>query len=384
MKLSKVFAGKVFQPDPSHIEIVSSYFGAISRIYDSKYDISVIDENMNLEVEKWKEMCRRVANNGASAIRMMPYWPPEKEEDVGYMPYVYRDGKFDLKMFNEKYFSILAEMVEIANSYNMRVYFSMYEACGMRKDFRQYNPWYNNHQIIQDFRHTGPTFDKCRASWEQKIYTLLEGRNVGYEICNEPGYGPEALFRVYEGMLKSGIPDTDIVMGVRWDHQLYRVFKNLIVEKYGVEKWAKKKHLIFSTIHHISGETFLEVLNLQEGHTRRYWLSADGLHPKPTAAWWEKMLLEFFKIVPTAPFKNRYAFETMHKIPSEDDFDSALGISRAVYQYTGKWPVNYGKFPKKEPQAKCESCCQELLEKIDQTYPTIVAWILKALIKLIK
>jgi hypothetical protein len=341
--------GEAFKPDPSQIEIVSSYFGAISRISDPKYDISVIKDDMTVDTEKWREMCRRVSNNGASAIRMMPFWPPEKESDIGYMPYAYLKGKFDLNVFNEKYFQNLTQMVKIANSYGLRVYFSMYEACGMRNEYRQYNPWYNNHQQVQDFRHIGPVVDDCRANWEQKIYKTLEPYVVYYEICNEPKWGEEALFKVYKRMLRQGIQDTNIVMGVEWDTTVYRQFRNLVLEKYGEEALIQKKHLMFSVIHGITEDILLKTLAEQEGHRRRYWLSPDGLHPKPTAKWWEEKLTAFFKLVPTAAFKNMYAIETMHKIPSEDDFDSAVGISKAIFKHTGKWPKNYGKFPKEEP-----------------------------------
>ncbi|UCH93625.1 MAG: hypothetical protein JSV88_25600 [Candidatus Aminicenantes bacterium] len=367
------------QLDPDRIEIVSSYFGAISRISDPVYKISVIDENMELREKLWREMCRRVANNGASAIRMMPFWPPEKEQDVGYMPFVWEEGKYNLDKMRESYFTRLRKMVKIANEY-LKVYFSLYEACGMRKEFRMFNPWYNNHNNMQDFRRLGLYADKYRGNWERKILITLGGLNVGYELCNEPKFGAEAMFKVYKRLRRWKISDENIIMGIEWNTPTYREWRNLIIERWGEEAWVEKKHILFSTVHGLTADIFSD-LYLQEGHTRRFWLSVDGLHPKPDADWWEQELLKFFDEVPTAAFKNRYACEAMHK-KTEDDFDSAKGISEAIFKHTGKWPKNYGKFPKDDdPEPNpCELCLKELFERIEKKHPGLLDMKLKVIL----
>ncbi len=330
-----------------NIEIISSFFGAISRISDPSFHISVIGENGNLQEEKWSEMCRRSANNGATGMREMPFWV-EKAQDHIFVPYVYVNGKYDLNQFNPIYFENLRRMVEIANTYNLKFYLSLYEQCNItkRNKSREFIHWTNNVQGLKDAWY-GKDADPFREAWENKILETFSGLNVGYELCNEPvdEEFPHSGFETYKHLIKKGIPDEDILMGVMWDTREYRKFRKPFLEKYGDKWWGKQKHRWFSTVHGVDEKTF-ETLNQQEGHTRRFWLSSDGIHPKHDREWWEENLINFFKVVPTAPFKNRYAFEAMHK-KDEDDFDDARGISEAIYEVTGNYPTNLGKFPAK-------------------------------------
>jgi hypothetical protein len=290
-------------------------------------------------------MCRRSANNGASGMREMPFWM-EKVQDHIFAPYVYVNGKYDLSQFNPVYFQNLRRMVEIANTYNLKFYFSLYEHCNItkRNKSQEFVPWTNNLQGLKDAWY-GKDADPFRKAWENKIFETFSGLKVGYELCNEPvGLGiVHSGFESYKHLKSKCIPDEDIVMGVRWDTTEYRKFRAPFLEEYGDQWWKKQKHKWFSTVHHVDKSTF-ERLNQQEGHTRRFWLSKDGWHPKPNKDWWKKSLIDFFKVVPTAPFKNRYAFEAMHK-KDEDDFDDARGISDAIYEVTGDYPPNYNKFP---------------------------------------
>ncbi|NIM16270.1 MAG: hypothetical protein GTO45_30100 [Candidatus Aminicenantes bacterium] len=326
------------------IEIISSYYGAISRIMDSEYHISVIGEDGKLLGDDWKEMCRRTANNGASGMREMPFWL-EKQQDHIFAPYIFTDGKFDLNQFNPLYFENLRKMVDIANSYNLKFYFSLYEACNIKERYgkRDFVPWTNNVQGLRNAWYKRDA-DDYREAWENKILETFEGKNVGYELCNEPldMDFQHSGFETYKRLISRDVPDEDIVMGVEWDTREYRNFREPFLETYHDHWWNKQKHKWFSTVHNLSAKTF-EKLSLQEGHTRRFWLSADGWHPKPNQIWWENSLRDFFRTVPTAPFKNKYAFETMHK-KDEDDFDDARGISEIINEVTGSYPPNFDKF----------------------------------------
>lgn len=326
------------------IEIISSYYGAISRITDPTYHISVIGEDGKLLVANWKEMCRRSANNGASGIREMPFWL-EKEQDHIFAPYIYIKGKFDLERFNSVYFENLRQMVDIANSYNMKFYFSLYEACNIkeRNNLRNFVPWTNNLQGLKNAWFDQDA-DKYREIWENRILQLFEGKNVGYELCNEPldANFKHSGFISYQRLINCGIPDEDIIMGVEWNTQGYRDFRIPFLETYGSPWWEKQKLKWFSTLHNLSEKTF-EILNAQECNTHRFWLSVDGRQPKPDQSWWKNSLRNFFKAVSAAPFKNKYAFETMHK-KDGDDFDDARGISEIVFEVTGSYPPNFNKF----------------------------------------
>jgi hypothetical protein len=102
-----------------NIEIISSYCGAISRISDPSYHISVIGEDGKLLEDKWTELCRRSANNGAAGIREKPF-RLEKTGDHIFAPYKYVKGKYDLVQFNPVYFQNLRRMVEVSQKRSMK------------------------------------------------------------------------------------------------------------------------------------------------------------------------------------------------------------------------------------------------------------------------
>ena len=347
-----------------NIEIISSYCGAISRISHPSYHISVIGEDGKLLEDQWSELCRRSANNGAAGMREVPF-RLEKTGDHIFAPYKYVKGKYDLDQFNPVYFQNLRRMVEITNTYNLTFYVSLYDRCNIDRSNKKtgFVPWTNNHQGLDDAWY-GRDADPFREAWENKIIELFKGLNVGYELCNEPvGLGiVHSGFETYKLLNKKGIPDENIIMGVSWGTREYRKFRQPFLEKYGESWWAKQKHKWFSTVHNIDESTF-ETLNRQEGHTRRFWLSTDGRHPKPGREWWEESLIDFFKVVPTAPFKNKYAFETVHQ-KDEDDFDGARGISEAIHEVTGNYPPNYNKFPKEVEPSNLQKKVQAIKVEI--------------------
>lgn len=328
--------------DVNRIKIFSSYYGAISRINDPAYNISVIDNNSALDVEKWSEMCRRVANNGANSIREMCYWI-EKPTDRDFSPYYFNNGKYYLDNFNQRYFDNLRKMVLIANAYNLTFYFSLYESCGMKPKTRNVNPWYLNHNKVTHFNQRKAA--QYRIMWENKVLETLSGLKVGYELCNEPTVDEkDLLFTTFKRLRLRDVAFPEIILGVENETRPYRKFRNLIIEEFGEEEYNKKiKHESFSSIHNVSEKTFKH-LELQEGHTRRYFISADGTHPKRNKIWWQTQLTEFFEEVPTAAFRNEYGFEAMHK-RMEDDFDSVLGIVEALNHITNRYPENYGRYP---------------------------------------
>ncbi|MCP4150992.1 MAG: hypothetical protein GY757_24820 [bacterium] len=326
------------------IEIISSYYGAISRITEPGYHISVINPQGKLLKRQWGELCRRAANNGATGMREMPFWL-EKKEDHIFAPYKYAKGKYNLAQFNSLYFENLRNVAEIANHFKLKFYLSLYEHCNIKPRLGKaaFVPWSNNIQNLENAWY-GKDADGFRNAWETKILATLKDLNAGYELCNEPldDDFQHSGFETYKFLVKNGIKDENIITGVEWDTKQYRNFREPFLEHYGDQWWNKQKHKWFSTVHNLQESTF-EKLKEQEGHTRRYWLSVDGIQPKPTKQWWENSLSKFFETVPTAPFKNKYAFETMHK-RKRDDFDDARGIAEALCKVKKYNPPNFNKF----------------------------------------
>lgn len=331
------------------IEIISSYYGVISRIGDPAVKISVIGEDGRLMEDRWSEMCRRTADNGAAGIREMPFWLVRHEDHV-FAPYCFGNGTYDLDRFNPLYFQNLRRVAEIANRFSLKFYLSIYEHCNIRprNGKREFVPWTNCKQRLSDAWY-GEDAAPYRDAWERKVLSVLDGLNAGYELCNEPdGDFERFLMLTYKHLSALGVKDNDILTGVEFSlddnkNRRYRQFKKLLKDTYGVDWYHKQKHIWFTVIHNMSPADWKE-LELQEGHTRRFWLSVDGLHPKPGKEWWKRYVETFLTNAPKAPFKNKYAFETMHK-RDEDDFDDVLGIVEAVHNVTGEYPPNYRRFP---------------------------------------
>lgn len=331
------------------IEIIGSYYGVISRIAEPRFHISVIREDGKIDEGQWREMCRRAANNGATGLREMPFWL-EKTSDHIFAPFLFVQGTYDLVRLNPLYFDNLRRLAEIANRFNLKFYFSLYEQSNIRprNGKREFVPWTQNRQGLANAWY-GNDAAQFRINWEQNIFKTFAGLNVGFELCNEPeGDFVPFLLSTLQHTLKAGIPEKDILTGVPFcldesQNRDYRQFKNKLKATYGDDWYNQQKRTWFTVIHQLSVQDWQE-LELQIGHTRRFWLSVDGLHPKPGKEWWKKHLSAFLQVVGRIPFKNRYAFETMHK-NDEDDFDDVLGIAQAVQEVAGEVPPNYQSFP---------------------------------------
>lgn len=197
------------------IEIIGSFYGAMSRISNPTTHISVIGEDGRLIDHKWAGMCRRMANNGATGLREMPFWL-EKYEDHIFAPFFFEDGTFNLARFNPLYFENLRRMAEIANRFNLKFYLSLYEHCNTRKknNLRPFVPWTNSRQNLKNAWY-GSDADGYRRNWERKVFETLDGLKVGYELCNEPeGDFTRFLLITYLHAVEAGIKDKDIIPGI--------------------------------------------------------------------------------------------------------------------------------------------------------------------------
>jgi hypothetical protein len=334
------------------IQIISSYLGAISRISDPSYHISVIKNDNKLDKQKWNEMCRRIANNGALGMREFPFWS-EKIEDAGFLPWklVEKNGKksFDLDQFNDIYFDNLSDMVEIANKYKMEFFLSLYDNCGIKK-LSDYNPWTNNIQGLKDFYVANTDKNiKYLKKWEDEVLNTLTDLNVSYEICNEPRIGGEQF--VYDAscrLREKDVSSSNILTGINYDlfnqNKSYTIFKRILKEKEGEAAYDALKKEWSTCVHNLNDDIF-EELKKQKGHTRRFWLSTDGVHPKPDKNWWKKNLKNILPKIGDHAHARWWAFETIHK-NDDDDFDSALGIAEPlidagyISDIIGDYPIN--------------------------------------------
>jgi hypothetical protein len=337
------------------IQIVGSVFGSISC--PEVWPFSILDKDRNVNIEKWVETMRTIANYGGSATREITFLIPESRDtkyDKSYLPYIYHNGKFDLNQINQKYFDNLHLMVKIANDYNIKFYISIFDRChGMMS----HSPWKNNHQ---DFNGFYDLPDEYLHLYLKKIVDAVkmagvdsDGKklrfNSGYEIVNEPFSDkfPALAVKVFKYLRRRGISNRDIITGIEYlppENKRFRAYKKAVRD-------AKiyDKHNPFRTVHNIKKQGFLESYRHIQKHSGRWWVSDDGEKPKLTGEWWLKKLMPFFhyrkRLRRNKFFKYNSAIESIN---CSNDFTGVHGISIAVYNYTGKYPDNYGKFPKGE------------------------------------
>jgi len=142
------------------------------------------DGKFSLDRKKAYNNLQPSANKGGNMIRVLPfslYGVPSKEQV--FSPFVYdtASGKWDVLKYNDYYFPIVREYIEIAKSLNMQVVFELYDNCGLfNQTVRDLNPWCNNIQGISDFYNAG----EAGYLYDAEVIEQL-GDTVLYILGNE-------------------------------------------------------------------------------------------------------------------------------------------------------------------------------------------------------
>lgn len=334
------------------ITIVGSYFASISNFrgeWERCHQISVLDEYGVLNTSKWRMLCSRIANDGASATRQIPFWST-CEEDHTWMPYHYENGTFDLSRFRSKYFDNLREMAKIANSYNLVFIFSLYDHCHTKNKhvLRAWNPWCNNRQDLEnDFY--GPDASVYRREWEKRVYKALAGLRVQYEICNEPGGDCYRFITdTFAHLEQNGVRPDSVICGLeyRFDRDRngrYNDFIKALKKEKGALYTGALEKTWLTAVHGFKEDDFRE-LKKRGTSGMRFYLSDDGNSPKHDREWFYRNYSQYFRDCPDEAFENRCYIECMFKTVN-DDFRAVRGVSRALIEQKGIFPGNWGKYP---------------------------------------
>lgn len=119
-------------------------------------------------------------------IRVIPY-NPWNEHPHGlssqFQPYVIDGDKFDLSRFNDYYFRIVRQYVEIASTYGLKTWFALGDNCQFAGNYDKWCPWSNNVQGIGSF-YESAAFPFFKA-WFEKCLDEFDGLDVGWPFGNE-------------------------------------------------------------------------------------------------------------------------------------------------------------------------------------------------------
>jgi len=328
------------------------------------------------DFEAWREYCRASANAGANGIRILPYAPWEVRPQELYCPYAYDvvQGAWNLDVWHNSYFATLRRMVSIAQTYNLKVWFSLFDNCQFHHGVIA--PWGHNVQARESYFEDIPRSLK----FIEKVFACV-GNEINYEICNEgtaKGDMKKAVawyVAMYKKLMALGVPEDHICWGATvaatyqdgvWEDDRQR---NLQTQVLSALKHLPGKLQCFRAMHNVGVPTQTHVASYAGEwaiswwggkHTGKGWLSddgvkngansadSDGTYQRPSPAQWyicAKRILEQDggKIM-------KWAVEHCPKNYSPEIMVPTLAaIVQAYHDVYGVWPENYGKFPKPVP-----------------------------------
>jgi len=242
---------------------------------------------------RWKEHCRESANAGANGIRILAYAPWEVKPHELYCPYAYDvvQGAWNLDVWHNSYFETLRWMVTIAQTYNLKVWFSLFDNCQFHHG--TVAPWSLN---VQD--RDGYYADVQRSlKFVDKVHGIL-GNDVGYEIVNEgepKGDMKKAVnwyVAIYERLMALKVPEQNICWGAsphakyadgKWEDDRPR---NLLTQVLSALKHLPGKLQCYRSMHNVGVPTAEHPASFAGawalawwggGHTGKAFLSDDGV-----------------------------------------------------------------------------------------------------------
>ena len=276
------------------MKAIQSMMGLINVTWDQ----GVIKPDGTLDEYKWAMHCWNHKECRVDGTREM-MWLGEEKENHPAAPFLFNGKKFDLTKPNPQFFESLKRMVEIAHEYDLEFIYVLFDHCGVKKSERAaVNPWTNNIQGIKGFhkstaeKYAKPYIESCVKCGVDKVY-----------ICNEPtyGYGP-LLIRSREQLNDLGVKDRDIIVGAQHvgETELDKDPRKSS-HPYWVWKQYRKTHGgdilkddIMLSIHGFTRDSHIfSGVGVGDYASRRFWLSKDGVYPRPSTSENQKFLNDF-------------------------------------------------------------------------------------------
>lgn len=369
--------------------IQASLFGAIAD-RNQWEQFSCIRENGTLDRRKYAEYMRIFANDGANATREIPFLVTDKDYDGtakqrNFLPFKWRDGKYDLAAPNPIYFENLKEMIKIANRHNMAFQVSIFDRCHSLN--MPDSPWNLNHQGIKGYydwnllpvtEHVFRLINAVRQADKELQAEGFPHIDILWELENEPVSNRfiESGTHAIQLLLEQGFRKDQIEWGCYYlpgqsmpvvsykgngELERDRVFVHFLISlrKRGlfvVDEKNNDNRNYFATIHNFGAnpEVWQEMIEAVP-HSHRMSLSDDGEKVKPGADEWYHRLLPIFQSVGRRPHRRKnldrwkiehlYRGDLQGKSMFNDDMHGTVGISEAYFGAFKEWPENYNRFP---------------------------------------
>jgi len=357
--------------------IQGSIFGAIADP-NQWGEFSCIKKDGTLDIELFSNYMRKFANMGCNSTREIPYLVTDKNykssaKQRNFLPFVFKDNKYDLSKLNQVYFDNLKEMIKAVHRHNMSYQVVFFDRChGLQKD----SPWKLNRQGIKDWY----DWNVYAKGYAIKVLDTLkelkkEIPNVDLliELENEPhvdGFCKSGI-ETLKLLKKYGYKDNQIELGVSYIPNkiefnengslklghLFEKFKKAMRKSDPPLYDGTQKADYLSTIHDFGNNSKkVDEICKAVTHTRRLSLSNDGQKPKADKAWWYNTLEPIFETMKSSKLgmKNQklWKFEALYRGKLNgtsslgDKIDGISGLSEVYKKVFGIYPANYGKFPK--------------------------------------
>jgi len=331
--------------------------------YDSALDKWYLDENaVNIE------FCA-VANAGATGIRLLP-WGVWAGHPYGvksqFQPYVLNADctAFNLGAFNDWYFPIVKRVIEIANTYGLKVWWAWGDNCQFSGAYRKWSPWSNNTQGIGSFYETAAY--SYFSKWIQKCRTEFAGLNVAWAWGNEVNNpGMRALAEACIFPILNQFDPKEMTYGASMKDAPYLgpgeysgnagmldTLKGMVGTVFG----DKVKLAIWKEVHGVGGKGYPKVPNRLDqalswwarsvNNGIRIWLSDDGTKDgdsecdvafdgaRPSAERWAEIVKIALK------YENDFTFEHLPQDESPAGLPCQVKTLKAIYKAVyGKDPV---------------------------------------------
>lgn len=158
---------------------------------------------------------RAVANVGTNMVRLLAL-APWLENGVTDLKRVFApfaigpSGCFSLRQFDNDYFSILKDIVQIANEHALVVWLDLFDHCGCGDTN---SPWVTNEEGVSDY--ASPRADQYTRAYIKTLVETLRGRDVIF------GWGNEFRDRDETEFCFRVVAPTLAECGVLWGRQAY-------------------------------------------------------------------------------------------------------------------------------------------------------------------
>ena len=342
--------------------------------YDKALDKWYLDENA------WNIECCAVANAGAVGIRLLP-WGPWGAHPYGiksqFQPYALNADctAFNLGAFNNWYFPTVKRVIEIANTYGLKVWWAWGDNCQFSGAYRKWSPWVTNTQgITSCYEPAAYPFIK---TWIQKCRDEFAGLGVAWAWGNE--MNDARMDELVRACIFPILPELDPKMMTYGAHTKDAPYVNgnyegdagmldLLKKITGLEFGDPMKLVIWKETHSVGGKGYPAKPNRldqalywwarEADNGIRIWLSDDGvfdgdsacdfdiyngkLRRRPSAARWAEV------VKMTLKYGNDFTYE---HLPKTEDLACITATVKAIYKAVyGKDPVEkYHYTPPVEP-----------------------------------